>query len=94
MRKDLILEIEAEFSEQRAANERTEQERKDKIRTAYPEIQHLVEERESLIHNAIRGILNRQENTGNIPSRMEELNRRSGQRTLRMLCQGVSEKDP
>ena len=74
MRKDLILEIEAEFSEQRAANERTEQERKEKIRTAYPEIQHLVEERESLIHNAIRGILNRQENTGNIPSRMEELN--------------------
>ena len=74
MREDLILELEAEYAEQRTANERTEQARKDEIRTGHPDIQRLVAERESLIHNAIRGILNRQESTENISGRMEELN--------------------
>lgn len=75
MREDLILETEAEFAERRAANERTEQARRDKIRTNHPEIQRLVEERESLIHNTIRGILNRNGCADNIPARMDALNR-------------------
>ena len=74
MREDLILELEAEYAERRADNERQEMARKEIIHTKYPEVDCLVTERENLIHGAIRGILNRQERPDNIPSRMEELN--------------------
>ena len=75
MREDLLKELEDEYLQIRAANEREEDARRRKIRTEEPEIEALVRERESLVFGTMRQILN-----GNaakpekLPERMEELN--------------------
>ena len=74
MREDLLRELEAEYAEQRSRNEREEAERKEKIRTGYPEIRDLVRRREELVFGAIRNILDRKENAGDLTESMEQLN--------------------
>ena len=48
MREDLLNELEAEYAERRAGNERTEAARASEIREKYPEIQRLKEQRQEL----------------------------------------------
>ena len=74
MREDLLRELEAEYDQIRAENERTERARKEKIRTEQPEIHALVLERENLVFGTLRAILNGNAETENLPEKMERLN--------------------
>ena len=75
MREDLLKELEDEYLQIRAANEREEDARRRKIRTEEPEIEALVRERESLVFGTMRQILNgNAAKPENLPERMEELN--------------------
>lgn len=73
MREDLLKELESEYEQIRAANEREEELRREKIRTEEPEIDRLVREREELIFGTLRNILNGGAETGTLPERMEKL---------------------
>jgi len=74
MREDLLRELEAEYDQIRAENERTERVRKEKIRTEQPEIHALVLERENLVFGTLRAILKGNAETENLPEKMERLN--------------------
>lgn len=74
MREELLKELEAEYEQIRAENERTEYARKEQIRKAYPEIDRLVRERQDLVHGTLRAILNRNAETDGLPEKMERLN--------------------
>ena len=74
MREDLLRELEAEYDQIRAENERTERARKEKIRTEQPEIHALVLERENLVFGTLRAILKGNAETENLPEKMERLN--------------------
>lgn len=73
MREDLLQELETEYSLLRADNERTEELRKERIRTEQPEIFSLVCERENLVFGTLRDILNGSAQAENLPERMEVL---------------------
>ena len=73
MREDLLKELESEYEQIRAANEREEEARREKIRTDEPEIDRLVREREELIFGTLRNILKGSADTGTLPERMEKL---------------------
>lgn len=73
MREDLLREVETEYDQIRTENERTEKNRKEKIRTEYPEIFTLVREREDLVFGTLRAILNGSAETENLPEKMERL---------------------
>lgn len=73
MREDLLQELETEYSLLRADNERTEELRKERIRTEQPEIFSLVRERENLVFGTLRDILNGSAQAENLPERMEVL---------------------
>lgn len=74
MREDILNQIEEEFAQIRTENERTETRRKEEIRMEQPEIQALVRERESLVFDTLRGIVNRTSSgTGNLTERMASL---------------------
>ena len=73
MREDLLREVEAEYDRIRAETERTEKNRKEKIRTEYPGIYTLVREREELVFGTLREILNGKAKTENLPEKMERL---------------------
>ena len=73
MREDLLKELESEYEQIRAANEREEELRREKIRTEEPEIDRLVREREELIFGTLRNILQGSAETGALPDRMEKL---------------------
>ncbi len=73
MREDLLQELETEYSRLRADNERTEELRKERIRTEQPEIFSLVRERENLVFGTLRDILNGSAQAENLPERMEVL---------------------
>ena len=73
MREDLLQELETEYSLLRADNERTEELRKERIRTEQPEIFSLVRERENLVFGTLRDILNGNAQAENLPERMEDL---------------------
>lgn len=53
MREDLINELEAEYAERRAENERIEAARAAEIRDKYPAVQMLKEQRQKLVRNSI-----------------------------------------
>jgi DNA replication protein DnaC len=73
MREDLLRELEAEYDQIRAENERAETARKEKIRNECPEIYTLVRERENLVFGTLRAILNGNAETENLPEKMERL---------------------
>ena len=78
MREDLLNELEAEYADQRARNERTEAERRENIRRNYPDIEAAVEERETLVFGTIRKILDGNASAENLSERMDHINRSIG----------------
>ncbi len=76
MREDLLLELDNEYAQLRAENERIEEQRKNKIRTEQPYIYSLVKERENLIFGTLKDILNGSAKTDDLPERMEKVSSR------------------
>ncbi len=76
MREELLRELEGEYALRRAAHEEEENLRKMEIRSRYPQIRALTEERENMIFSSVRGILAGKAAAENLESRMEELNGR------------------
>ena len=73
MREDLLQELEIEYGQIRAENERMEAERKEKIRKEFPEIRDLTERREELVYGTLRDILHGNADTEGLPEKMEKL---------------------
>lgn len=73
MHEDLLKELEIEYGQIRAENEREEALRKDRIRREFPEIQTLTERREALVYGTLRDILNGAADTDHLPEKMERL---------------------
>ena len=77
MREDLLNELETEYAERRAENERTEAARASEIREKYPEIQRLKTQRQELVRGSIRRIGAGPVNgAAALTEQMAELNRR------------------
>ena len=75
MREDLPNELENEYAQLRADNERTEELRKEKIRMEQPHIYELTKERENIVFGTLRNIVNgTAAKTDDLPERMEKLN--------------------
>ena len=75
MREDLLNELENEYAQLRADNERTEEMRKEKIRMEQPHIYELTKERENIVFGTLRNIVNgTAAKTDDLPERMEKLN--------------------
>ena len=73
MREELLTELETEYERIRAENERTENARKEKIRTEQPGIHALVLERQELVYGTLRAILNGNAETDGLTGKMEKL---------------------
>lgn len=73
MREDLLQELEIEYGQIRAENERMEAERKERIRKEFPEIRDLTERREELVYGTLRDILHGNADTEGLPEKMEKL---------------------
>ena len=73
MLEDLLQEVERDYEQLRAANEREEAHRREKIMTEQPEIFRLVCEREELVLGTIRKIANGGADTDGLPEKMENL---------------------
>ena len=76
MREEILIQLEAAYARQRIENERTEKARRERIKTAYPEIEGLIREREELIFGTISRILDGSAKADNLPEKTEALNRR------------------
>ena len=74
MREDLLNELKTEYEEQRARNEREETERREKIRREFPMIEKKVEERENLVFDTIRQILDGNAKAEALKEKMIQLN--------------------
>ena len=75
MREDLLTELENEYAQLRADNERTEEMRKEKIRMEQPRIYELTKERENIVFGTLRNIVNgTASKADDLPERMEKLN--------------------
>ena len=75
MREDLLNELENEYAQLRADNERTEEMRKEKIRMEQPHIYALIKEREDIVFGTLRIIANgKKQRAEDLPERMEKLN--------------------
>lgn len=83
MREALLRELETEYDQIRAENERREQERKERIRREQPEIDRLVREREELVFGTLRGILSGKAETDNLPERMRRVSAQIRENWLR-----------
>lgn len=73
MREDLLKEVFLDLEEQQRRNEETEAFRRQEIREKYPEIAALMEKREDLIRETMRGILRGETAPEDLPERMEEV---------------------
>ena len=73
MYDDLLQELETEYEQIRAENEREEERRKERIRREFPEIHSLTERREKLIYGTLRDILKGNADTDGLTQRMESL---------------------
>ena len=75
MREDLLIELENEYAQLRADNERTEEMRREKIRMEQPRIYALTKEREDIVFGTLRNIVNgTAQKADGLPERMEKLN--------------------
>ena len=73
MREDLLQEVESDLALVRAKNEREELLRREKIRTEYPGIYSLVQQREDLVFGTLRNILEGSAETSGLPEKMEQI---------------------
>ena len=73
MLEALLQEIERDYEQLRAENEREEALRRERIRNEQPAIYRLVQEREELILTSVRKIANGGSATDGLPEKMEEL---------------------
>ncbi len=73
MREDLLAQAEQELQLRRLENERTEERRRRKIQEEEPDIYALVRERENLIFDSMRGILQKKAAPGDLTERMEQI---------------------
>ena len=73
MREDLLQEVESDLALVRAKNEREELMRREKIRTEYPGIYSLVQQREDLVFGTLRNILEGSAETSGLPEKMEQI---------------------
>lgn len=73
MREDLLNEVFQDLQEQQSRNEETERLRRKKIREEFPEIGALMERREKMIRENVRGILQGKAAPEDLPARMEAL---------------------
>ena len=73
MREDLLTEIETEYEQIRAENERTEDARKERIRAEQPEIYDLIRERQELVYNALRAIVSKGGDSDHLAEKMMRL---------------------
>ena len=76
MRSEILRALQAEYEEQRRANEREEDRRLSEVGTKCPEIPALMRERQELIYGGLRGILAGTQADDDLPRRMEVMNRR------------------
>jgi len=88
MREDLLRELENEYGQIRAENERIEAERRERIRKEFPEIRALTERREELVYGTLRDILHGRAATESLPEKMEQL---SGEIRLALKAAGLPE---
>ena len=75
MREDLLNDLEKEYEAQRVSNEHEETLRREKIRRDFPEIDRVVSEREALVFQTLRQILDGSANAERLPERMRNLNK-------------------
>ena len=73
MREDLLKEVYQELQETQIRNEETERSRRRQIRDGYPEIRALMDQREELIRENVRGVLAGQAAPEDLPDRMEAI---------------------
>ena len=76
MRSEILRALQAEYEEQRRANEREEDRRLSEAGAKCPEIPALMRERQELIYGGLRGILAGKQADDDLPRRMEVMNRR------------------
>ena len=76
MREDLMNQVLQDLEDQRRRNEIIAREHRQTIRSREPEIAALMERREALIQQGMRGILAGHAAAGNLPERMEEISGR------------------
>ncbi len=75
MREDILIELENEYAQLRADNEKIEERRKEKIRLEQPAIFALIKEREEIVFGTLRNIVKGEgKRADGLPERMEKLN--------------------
>ena len=73
MRENLMAAAWRDLQDQQTLNERTERRRKAEIRQGYPAIAELMDQRERLIGDTMRGILAGEKSPEDLTARMEEI---------------------
>lgn len=73
MLEALLQEVERDYEQLRAANEREEAFRREKIRNEYPEIDQLVQQRQGMILDTVRQIADGSANAEGLPEKMDRL---------------------
>lgn len=76
MRSEILRALQAEYEEQRRLNEQEEDRRLQEAAAKCPEIPELMRARQELIYGGLRGILAGVQASGDLPGRMEVMNRR------------------
>ena len=76
MRSDILRALQAEYEEQRGKNAREEERRLSEVTAKCPELPGLMDARQALIHDGLRGILAGVQASDDLPQRMEVMNRR------------------
>lgn len=69
----LLQDVERDYEQLRAANEREEAYRRERIKNEQPDIYQLVKEREELILGTVREIVNGGSDINDLPEKMEQL---------------------
>lgn len=73
MNNEILEEVLSEYAQIRISNERTELERRSGIHDRYPDIARLTEERENLIHDSLRAVLEGRSVVGDLPEMIEKI---------------------
>lgn len=78
MREEILNELRTEYERQREQNDRMHSAKLAEAMKCCPELRGLLDQRQQLIQNALRGILRGNAKTADIPAEMEKLNRKIG----------------
>ncbi len=79
MRKAILQELQSEYEQRREEDQRINARRREQAESVCPEIGEVLDARQSMIFNALRGILDGHSAAGDLPQQMELLNRRLSQ---------------